>query len=248
MDYKNQIAKGELVNVYQNGDQAVKLYHRDYPKSEVLYEALVQAWVEETGLPVPKINEVSITGGQWRLSMDLIEGRTMYDIMKEDAQNLQKHVEEMVDLQLAIHEKRVPRLIKLKDRLNREINSVEGIDATRRYELLTRLDSMPKHVKLCHGNFDPRNIIIRDGKAYILDWIRACQGNASADIARTYLLLSLEFPEAAELYLDIFCRKSGTDKRYVQQWLPIVAAAHLKDNKPAERDLLMKWIDVVEYE
>ena len=41
---------------------------------------------------------------------------------------------------------------------------------------------------------------------------------------------------------------SGTSKRYVQAWLPIVAAAQLIKNKPEEKDLLMKWIDVVEYD
>ncbi|MCQ4950996.1 30S ribosomal protein S2, partial [Bittarella massiliensis (ex Durand et al. 2017)] len=31
--------------------------------------------------------------------------------------------------------------------------------ATTRYELHTRLDSMPKHVKVCHGDFIPSNVI-----------------------------------------------------------------------------------------
>ena len=121
-------------------------------------------------------------------------------------------------------------------------------DDTRRYELLTRLDSMPKHVKLCHGNFDPHNIIVRGDQIFIVDWIRATQGNASADVARTFLLLSLENPKAAELYMDTFCKKTGTAKKYVQDWLPIVAAAHLKESRDEEKELLMKWIDVVDYE
>ena len=216
MELTNRIAKGERINVYQCGDQAVKQYHPDYPKTQVLYEALVQAMVEETGLPVPKVTDVGIQDGQWLLSMDLIEGKTMYDMMKEDPVHLADYVEQMVDLHLAIHSKRVPMLNKLKDRLIQEIKELDQIDDTRRYELLTRLDSMPKHVKLCHGNFDPRNIIVRDGKIYVIDWLRATQGNASADVGRTYLLLSLEFPEAANLYLDTFCRKTNTAKKYVQ--------------------------------
>ena len=51
---------------------------------------------------------------------------------------------------------------------------------------------MPNHKKLCHGDFDPKNIILRDdGEAFILDWAHATQGNASADAARTYLLFWL---------------------------------------------------------
>ena len=64
-----------------------------------------------------------------------------------------------------------------------------------KYELLTWLESMPKHTKLCHGNFVPANIILNDKGTHIVDWVAARQGNASADVARTYLLLS---PEGSE--------------------------------------------------
>ena len=86
---------------------------------------------------------------------------------------------------------------------------------------------MPKHVKVCHGDFCPQNIIVTEDKMYVLDWVHATQGNASADAARSYLLFALEDQKTADLYLDIFCKKSGTAKRYVQTWLPIVAAAQL---------------------
>lgn len=242
------LSLGEKVDVYKQGDQAVKIFKKDYPKTEVLYEALVQARVEETGLPVPKINEIAKNDGVWNLFMDHIEGKTMAEIMKEDPANMKKYVEEMVDIQLEIHSKTSPMLNKLKDKLIAEIKSLDCISETDRYELLTRLDSMPKHKKLCHGNFSPSNVIVKDGKTYIVDWIAATQGNASADVARTYLLLYLDSPETAEYYMDLFCEKSKTDKKYVQAWLPIIAAAHLKNCKEEEKDFLMKWINVVDYE
>ena len=37
-------------------------------------------------------------------------------------------------------------------------------------------------------------------------------------------------------------------RQYVQQWLPIVAAAQLTKDNELEKDFLMKWIDVMEYE
>ena len=38
---------------------------------------------------------------------------------------------------------------------------------------------MPKHNKVCHGDFNPSNVIIaEDGPPYILDWSHATQGNA----------------------------------------------------------------------
>ena len=109
---------------------------------------------------------------------------------------------------------------------------------------------MPKHNKVCHGDFNPSNIIITDeGKAYILDWSHVTQGNASADAARTYLLFWLEGNIAgAEKYLNLFCKKSDTAKQYVQKWIPIVAASQSVKGKPEEKEFLLRWADVVDYE
>lgn len=248
MDFKNLIAAGETVDVFQDGKTAVKIFKDADSKSKALYEALTHARVESTGLPIPIIHEVSVIEGKWAIRMDHIEGKTLHQVMKEDPEHIARYVDEMVDIQLEIHSKTVPLLGKLKDELSRQIEALTCIDNSRKYELLTRLESMPKHKKLCHGNFTPINIIISSDKTYIVDWVAARQGNASADVARTYLMLSLDFPEAAELYLDSFCKKSGTAKQYVQAWLPIVAAAELTCGKPEEKDLLLKWIDIIEYQ
>ena len=57
-----------------------------------------------------------------------------------------------------------------------------------------------------------------------------------------------DFEARADLYLNIFCKKSDTAKQYVQQWLPIVAAAQLTKDNELEKDFLMKWIDVIDYQ
>ena len=140
-------------------------------------------------------------------------------------------------------------LNKLKDKMNRKISAAD-LDANTRYDLHTRLDGMPKHDKVCHGDFNPSNIIIaKDGTPYIIDWSHATQGNASADAARTYLLFWLSGDiHLAEKYLNLFCLKSDTAKQYVQKWIPIVAASQLVKGKKEEREFLLHWVDVVDYE
>ena len=143
----------------------------------------------------------------------------------------------------------MPLLNKLKDKMMRKISETD-FSATVRYELNVRLESMPKHTKLCHGDFNPSNVIITSsGDAYIIDWAHATQGNASADVARTYLLFCLaDKKDVAEKYLKLFCDKSDTARQYVLKWLPIVAASQSVKQKPEEKELLHSWIDVVEYE
>ena len=148
-----------------------------------------------------------------------------------------------------MHSKTCAHLNKLKDKMNRKI-SESTLDATTRYDLHTRLEGMPKHKKVSHGAFNPSNIIItEDGNPYNLDWSQATQGNASADAARTYLLFWLNGDiEGAKKYLDLFCEKSNTAKQYVQKWMPIVAASQSVKGNEHEREFLLSWVNVVDYE
>lgn len=249
MNLDRVIAVRNDKTVYRDGDMAIKLFNEDYSTSAVLNEALNQARIEETQLNIPKIREVTKIDGKWAIVSDFIEGKTLARIMEEDRSKLDEYLNMFVDIQLNIHSQKAPLLNKLKDKMMRKISET-GLDATTRYELHTRLESMPKHNKVCHGDFNPSNVIIgNDGTAYVLDWSHATQGNASADVARTYLLFWLagDFV-AADKYMEIFCKKSDTAKQYVEKWLPIVAASQLVKGKPEEKEFLMRWIDVVEYE
>lgn len=235
--------------VYREGDTAVKVFDADYAKYDVLNEALNQARVEDIGVNVPKILEVKTIDGKWAIVSEFIQGKTLAQLMKENPAKKDEYLEMFVDLQMKIHNSTCPLLNKLKDKMNRKINEAD-LDATTRYELHTRLESMPKHKKVCHGDFNPSNIIVKDdGTPYVLDWSHATQGNASADVARTYLLFWLEGDiDMAEKYLDLFCKKSDTAKQYIQKWLPIVAASQSVKGKPEEREFLLNWVNVVEYD
>lgn len=242
------IYKGNKKSVYVTDGKAVKVFEPGYSKSDVLYEALNTARVEDAGMDIPKLLNVSLDDGKWQITSEYISGKTLSTLMKENPKDLDKYIEKMVDFQLEINMKQNPLLTKLKDKLSRQINELDEISASTKYELLTRLESMPKHTKLCHGDFSPENIIVSDaGKLYAIDWVHATQGNASADVARTYLMLALSNPDAADKYMNYFCKKTATDKKYVQNWLPIVAAAQLEKKKAEEKEFLMRWADVVDF-
>lgn len=243
------LAERKNKKIYRSGNYVVKEFDKDFAKSDILNEALNQARVEETGLRIPQLIEVRKIDGNWAIVFEYVEGKTLASMMEEDRENLEKYMEKFVEIQMEIHSKRSPLLNKLKDKMNRKISQTD-LDATTRYELHTRLEGMPKHNKVCHGDFNPSNIIISpEGNYYVLDWSHATQGNASADAARTYLLFSLKGDsEAAEMYMDMFCKKSDTAKQYVQQWLPIVAASQSVKGNENEREFLLNWINVVDYE
>lgn len=243
------IAARNNKTVYRDGDLCLKVFDQTYSKADILNEALNQARVEETGLNIPKIREVTMIDGKWTIVTDYIKGKTLAQLMFEEPEKRDEYLDLFVSLQIEIHSKTCPLLTKIKDKMNRKISQTD-FDATTRYDLHTRLDAMPKRTKLLHGDFNPSNVIIgEDGKAYILDWAHATQGNAAADAARTYLLFWLDGDiSGAEKYLDLFCTKSNTARQYVQKWMPIVAASQSVKGNAKEREFLHNWVNVVDYE
>ena len=235
--------------VYKDGDRVIKVFENGYSKADILNEALNQARIEETGLNIPKILGVSTENGKWAIISEYIKGKTLAQLMTENPDKFDEYLERFVDIQMEIHSKKAPLLTKLKDKMNRKINQAD-IDATTRYDLHTRLEGMPRHNKVCHGDFNPSNIIITDdGTQYIIDWAHATQGNASADVARTYLLFWLDGNiEGAKKYMELFCKKSDTARQYIEKWLPIVAASQSVKGNAEEREFLLSWVDVVDYQ
>ena len=248
MNLDRVIAVRNNKTVYRDGDRCIKVFNAEYSKADVLNEALNQARIEEIGLNIPKILEVAMIDGKWAIISEYIKGKTLAQLMKENPEKRTEYIELLVDLQMSIHEKTCPLLNQLKVKMRQKIAETE-LDAITRYDFHLRLEDKPKHHKVCHGDFNPSNVIItEDGTPYIIDWAHATQGNASADVAQTYLLFMLnDDAEGAEVYLDLFCQKSDTDKEYVKKWMPIVAAFRSVKGNEKEREFLVKWASVAGY-
>lgn len=250
MELKKMISESEKVQVFESDGKCVKVFKDPKePKSVVLYEALTHTRVEETGFArIPPFEEIVKIDGRWAIIYKHIGGKTLEELIRENPSKKDQYIEKMVDLQIEINSLRSAKISRLNDYFKRSIEGLEVIDDVKKFDLLTRLSSMPKHFKLCHGDLTPSNIIINDEGAFIVDWLKAKQGNASADVAKTYLNFCLQHrTETAEKYMRLYCKKTGTDLKYVQSWLPIVAAAQLKFNRPEERELLLTWVDIADY-
>ncbi len=253
MEYNldHPIAVRQTKTVYKDDNKTIKLFVENYSKANILNEALNQARVEEgTNLHIPKLIEVTKIENRWALVSEHIEGTPLNVLMEKNPEKQDEYLDLFVNIQLEILSKEVPLLNRIKDKFRRKLTEAVNIDNNTRYELLQRLEGMENHRKLCHGDFNPSNIIIKDnGEHYIIDWAHVTQGNASADSARTFLLFSMAGKdELAEKYLNLFSEKSNIDKRLIQRWVPIVAATQMTKGKEEEQEFLSKWIDVVDYQ
>ena len=107
MELKELIAVRPAKKVYKDGDLAIKVFEEGFSKADILNEALNHARVEETGLPIPRIHEVTKIGNQWAIVMDFIKGKTLTQLMKENPEKFEEYMNRFVDIQLLIHSKRL---------------------------------------------------------------------------------------------------------------------------------------------
>ena len=250
LNLNNVIAERKNKTIYRDGDKAIKLFVENYSKANILNEALNQARVEEgTDLKVPKLLAVTMIGNRWALVSEYIEGKTLEQLMNENPDRLDEYLNKFIDIQVSVLSNNVPMLSQNKEKCKERIDNANNIDYNIKFELLQRLNGMKTHTKLCHGDFIPSNIIITaNNDIYIIDWAHVTQGNASSDIATTYLEFALSGKQdLADKYLNLFSEKSGIDKSYFQRWIPIVAAARKAKGHLEEQDFLAKWIDVVDF-
>ncbi len=236
--------------IYRDDNKSIKLFDESYSKAMILNEALNTARVEETNLPIPKLLEVRKFDNKWAIVSEFIEGKNLEQLMFENPQKKEEYFELFVNIQLEILNTPAPAMLnKIKEKMKNKIASADLPDSLK-YDLSTRLEGMPTHNKLCHGDFNPSNVIIKDdGSYYIIDWAHVTQGNAGADAARTFLIFSLHGKnEDANHYIDLFSKKSGIDKKIIQKWIPIVASSQLSKGNADERAFLYRWADVMEFQ
>jgi thiamine kinase-like enzyme len=251
MEFKEKdiICRRANKTVYKVGNEVIKVSVPEHPKTGTFNEALITSYVESFGVPAAKVLYVKEFDGCWGLGLEYVEGQTLAEKMANEPENLEANLEKFVDIQLEVNSFRAIGLRNTIPKRTEEISALD-IDPSTKWELLQRLAGMKRHTKLCHGDFDPSNIILTpDGGYKVIDWAHATSGNAGADAALTYLQFTMSDPNLAEKYLRLYCRKSNTAIQYVQKWMPIVAAGQLNKAKTEEeKALLEKWISVAEYQ
>ena len=235
--------------ITKDGNTVLKVFGPSYLVSDILNEAMNEVRALEAGLPVAKVIEVMKLRGHWCIRREFIEGVTLADVMAADKKNLAKYLKEFVKIQCEIFTKTSPRMGNLADKLDRQI-SASTLEREIRYDLHMKLQSFPRGTALCHGDFNPTNVIIKaDGTWTVIDWAHVRIGDPAADIARTYLLFWLDgHVVAASKYMQLACEATKIALPDVQKYLPIVAAAETAkpQSNPKNMDLLMHWASVVD--
>ena len=118
------------------------------------------------------------------------------------------------------------------------------------------LDSLPTKKQLCHGDPNPRNILIQEGKAVVIDWMNASIGNPEADLAEYVVMIRYAIlpPDLPHDVVDLFdsmresiigaftneyARLSNITYDEVDAWITPIAARRLSADAISEDEKVL---------
>lgn len=234
MNLDNPIARGNTANVYLDDNKIIKVFNGLFPENASMKEAYKQNYAYSCGLPVPKVLDVTVINGKQAIIMEYIMGESLGDLLLRDKEQAECYLSTSVDMQLKIHSITPDAIEPMYDKLYRQIEAVSIIDEKQKSYLLKKLDSFTFKSRLCHGDFHLFNLLVAENQVFVIDWMDASSGDPRADVYRTYLLYSQFSSELAEIYLRLYCEKSGLNRTEIFQWAPIIAGARLSENVPSE--------------
>nr|WP_235550899.1 phosphotransferase [Paenibacillus sp. Soil787] len=123
------------------------------------------------------------------------------------------------------------------------------------------MDQLPVKQRLCHGDPNPGNILLRDHEALFIDWNDASTGNPEADLAEYVILIQYAVippylpaelnafldtirDSTIRIFLEEYERLSGIGYAEIEPWIAPVAARKLSSDatSEAERSLLLDEI------
>ena len=256
------IAQGATADLFAwpNDDVAdavvLKLYHAGYPLMAAQQEAANARVAHAAGLPTPAVLDVGQIGERAGVLFERIHGPTMLEQMLAGPSDALPLAHTLAELHVALHQISAahsaapPQQTRLENALTRA--KLSQTVRTEMQQILQQLSrSGPTGLVLCHGDFHPSNIIISPAGPVIIDWVDLTQGDPTADVARTLLLLEyavLPFnmpPEMvaqitalrrqfAAAYVARYTELDALDRPRLQSWMRVVAAARLVEKISAD--------------
>jgi thiamine kinase-like enzyme len=241
------LGSGGTSNVYEWGDAyVIKIYKPHVEDSVIDNEKNIGELLNRCSLSIPKLVGSIHIEGKLALIYERVEGE-IYAKPLLDGHYEQRLAYSYARMHYELHKNIITELPSLHEMLKYRILSLsEKLEDKREGKtasLLRLLENIPHGQTLCHGDFQPLNIIGDDNEYRVIDWNGACSGNPIFDVAWSYMTLlspvvdhllsesvAKVFREFNEDYLHNYCDLSGIHKQQIIDCLPIVAARRLYDN------------------
>jgi serine/threonine protein kinase len=247
------IAAGRTADVYEWGANSVlKLFRESVDLATIKHEHRSSVAVYKAGAPAPEPGELVSMGARYGIEYERIEGVPLSHAIGSDPSKLIYYADLMADTHLRVNSiENVEGLSARHAILAIRLRDETVLDAEAKRCVLNRLHELGTGTNLCHGDFHPENILLRDNKVTVLDWTVASSGDALSDLAQTVLILS-GYVEAVrsrstEAVLHQFIQRyllRRQESSHIlagnyRDWIPVLAAARLSDGIEEQKEWLV---------
>ncbi|WP_228550172.1 aminoglycoside phosphotransferase family protein [Salinibacillus xinjiangensis] len=261
MKIGRKIGEGANAEVFEweNDVKVVKLAKSNINETDLQREFTNNLTMWSLGLPVPQPYELVELDHRLGIVYERIYGKTLRERFFEhliQATNTNLTTFDLNDVQLSAHilgkvhnnslsHNEIPS--QQREFLKKQILSIDYLTKDEKKDVLDILNGLPQKNKICHGDANPNNIIIRNEEAVLIDWMNATNGNPEADLAEfiimiRYAVLPANIPTSAvELFdfirekiikefMEEYTRLTGTTYEEVDPWIIPIAARKLSSD------------------
>ncbi len=243
---EQMIGQGNTAEIYRLDDNKIlKLFRIGLYKGIIEREYKNGIIIQNILECVPKVYEMVEINGRYGIIYEEIQGKDLLKIMISSLWKINYYSKKLAHYHVSIHKSVSDNICTVKEKLEEDLNSVdvlsdENIEIVQKY-----LKQLPEGNELCHFDFHPGNVMIRNNKEVILDWMTACRGDACADVARTCLLLkhgevahapwiirrliSIIQRHIYKIYIREYLTISQRSMEDIKSWELPVAAARLRE-------------------
>lgn len=263
-DQLQKVGSGRTATIFRYSQkQVVKLFKPTFPRNAIEKEFQIGLTLNHFGFDIPQTYEIVNLNNDKGIILDYIPGSSMLNNLARKPWLVLSYSKLMAKLHFKIHTTSISQnqsIPLLKESLADKISRVSLLSREEKEVILSDLSTLKDGFSICHGDFHPDNIIISKDRLVTVDWITATIGNPIADVARTWLLLTMgtlpENKSAFEIYLaknlrDLFCR--GYLREYkklsnftadeLEAWkLPVAAARLIENVSDQENQNLLQFI------
>jgi len=253
MEKGKLLGQGRTAEIYEYGQNILKLFIRDVSYKAVESEYRKSIIAQGLELPIPKVMDLIEVGGRLGIVCERIEGQTMLHRLVKNPLRASKYAKDLAQLHNMIHSKEALELPSQREKLRENIQGAPMLTKLEKEKVLGVLDSLPDDNRLCHGDFHPDNIMISPRGPVIIDWLDGVRGNPLADVARTTILLSSpSLPPGTPFvkgriinlirlgffskYITEYTKLSAVSWEQISKWMLPVACARLTEDVGYEEE------------
>lgn len=256
MNKEKLIGAGNTAEIYEYaGDKILKLFKEGIPKAAAVGEYQTTANVYRLLGICPKVFERVSLEGRAGIVYERVKGKTLLEEMQSRFWRYKSLSVKMARCHSSLQKEVDFDLPTVKEKLKADIRAADLLAQEEKEKLYQYIETLPEGGALCHFDFHPGNLIMRNGQLVVIDWMTACRGASAADAARTGIMLRYaQAPVASKaakrllkwmqrkiykVYLTEYMKCTETRREDIKRWEYPVMAARLCEWIPDEEKMVL---------